>query len=82
MKALGDKFSQLRSFRTQEFSIDALQNGKWNTIHSGTEIGAAKVLRFPMKIEAAKLRLRITKASGPPGIHLITVADSSTRTAR
>lgn len=82
MKPLGDKFSQLRLFRAQEFSIDALQNGKWNTIHSGTEIGAAKVLRFPKKIEADKLRLRVTKASAPPGIHLITVADSSTRMAR
>jgi alpha-L-fucosidase len=82
MKDLGDKFSQLRIFRIQEFAIDALQNGKWNTIHSGTEVGAVKVLRFPKKIQAEKLRLRITKASEPPGIHLITVADSSTRSAR
>jgi len=59
-----------------------MANGTWNTIHSGTEIGAAKVLRFPAKIAADKLRLRITKASAPPGIHLITVANSSTRTTR
>ncbi len=78
-KGLGDSFSQLRIFRIEEFSIDALQNGKWNTIHSGTDIGATKVLRFPEKIKAEKLRLRITKASGPPSILLITVADSSTR---
>ena len=57
-----------------------LQHGEWNTIHSGTEIGAAKVLRLPKKIEAEKLRLRITKTSAPPRIQLITVADSSTRT--
>jgi alpha-L-fucosidase len=81
-KDLGDNFSQLRLFRIQEFSIDALQNGKWNTIHSGTEIGAAKVLRFPQKILAEKLRMRITQASAPPSIHLITVADSSTRSPR
>ena len=40
---------------------------------------SARQLRFPKKIAAEKLRLRITKASGPPSIHLFTVSDSSTR---
>lgn len=82
MKALGDGFSNLRGFRTQEFAIDALQDGEWKTIHTGKEIGAAKVLRFPTRIRADKLRLRVTKASAPPSIHLITVSDSSKRGIR
>lgn len=82
MKPLGDNFSQLRLFRIEEYGIDALQQGRWNTIHTGKEIGAAKVIRFPEKIIAEQLRLRITRSKAPPGIHLITVADSSTRTVR
>ncbi len=74
MKKLGDEFSQLRIFRIQEFAIDALQDGAWRTIHSGAEIGAARVIRFDKQHRAEKLRLRITRASAPPSIHLITVA--------
>lgn len=82
MKDLGDGFSQLRKFRVQEFAIEALDGGKWSTIHSGKDIGAARVLRFDRKIRAERLRLRVLKASAPPSIHLITVADLSTRAPR
>ena len=82
MKALGDGFSTMRQFRVGKFAIDALQAGEWKTIHTGTTIGAAKVLRFDSKIKAEKLRLRVTEASAPPSIHLVTVSDSSTRTKR
>jgi alpha-L-fucosidase len=82
MKDLGDGFSQLRAFRVQEYAIDALQGVEWTTIHTGTGIGAARVIRFDRKHTAAKLRLRITKASGPPSIHLITVSDTNSRGVR
>ena len=82
MKDLGDGFSQQRTFRVEEFIIDALQNGAWTTIHTGQEIGAARILRFDHKITAEKLRLRITKASAPASIYQITVADSATRGLR
>jgi len=79
---LGDMFSFLRKFRVKAFTIEALEDGAWRTIHEGTEIGASRVLRFPSKISAEKLRLNITEAGAPPSIYLITVSDSSTRTLR
>jgi len=81
-KDLGDIFSQLRTFRVQAFTIEALQDGVWNTIHTGQELGATKILRFDQKISAEKLRLRITQASAPASIHLVSVADSGTRGVR
>lgn len=81
-KDLGDKFSRIRNFRTEVFSIEALQNGAWKTIHQGTGIGAALVIRYPENVTAEKLRLRITQASAPPSIYLMTVSDRSTRTTR
>lgn len=82
MKDLGDNFSKQRTFRVQAFTVEALQDGVWNTIHTGQELGAAKILRFDQKITAEKLHLRITKASAPASIYLITVADSNTRGVR
>lgn len=81
-KDLGDNFSRLRIFRVQAFTVEALQNGVWKVIHTGQELGAAKILRFDRKITAEKLRLRITQASAPASIYLITVADSQTRGLR
>jgi alpha-L-fucosidase len=79
---LGDGFSKKRLFRIEAFSIDIASEGLWKTIHEGDGIGPGRVLRFPQKLKAEKLRLRITRATAPPSIHLITVSDSSTRTAR
>lgn len=79
---LGDNFSVRRNFRVQAFSIEALQDGSWRTIHRGREIGAAKIIRLDRKIRAEKLRLRILEARAPTSIHLITVSDSSTRGRR
>ncbi|MDB6080321.1 MAG: hypothetical protein JWO82_4068, partial [Akkermansiaceae bacterium] len=78
MKELGDGFSQQRSFRTQAYTIDAFQDGKWTTIHTGETIGAAKIITLPEKITAEKLRLHITAASQPPSICHLSVSDSGT----
>ena len=73
-KDLGDGFSRIRTYRTRAFALDAWRDGKWETIHTGTEIGAARVIRFPKMLTAAKLRLRITDASGPPSILQFSVS--------
>lgn len=79
---LGDNFSQQRNFRVEAFALDAFRCGVWETIFSGETIGAAKILRFPAKLTAEKLRLRITAARAPAGINLITVSAADTRTPR
>jgi len=82
MTDLDDIFSKIRRFRTEAFSIEALQGGVWKTIHEGKGIGPAMVIRYPEKLTAEKLRLNIFKASAPPSIHLFSVADCSTRKPR
>lgn len=82
MVALGDGFSRQRTFRIEAFAVDVLRDGVWTTLHTGREIGAARILRFDQKIAAEKLRLRITQASSPASIYLITVSDSDTRAVR
>lgn len=79
---LGDGFSQKRQFRIEAFAVEISSGGHWETIHHGGTLGPVTVLRFPQKLMADKLRLRITQASAPPGIHLITVSDTSKRSAR
>ena len=82
MVDLGDNFSKQRNFRIEAFAIDAYRDGAWHTLHEGQTIGAAKIVRFPTPLTAEKLRLRITAASAPAGIALITVSDSSSRSPR
>jgi alpha-L-fucosidase len=79
---LGDNFSQERVYRIQEFFLDAGKDGAWTTIHSGTTIGAAKILTFSEKQTAEKLRLRITQASAPPSIYHISVTDRASARLR
>jgi alpha-L-fucosidase len=79
---LGDGFSKKRELRIQSFCIDISFGDVWKTIHQGTGLSPVRVVRFPEKLIADKIRVRITEASAPPSIHLITVADSSTRRAR
>lgn len=74
---LGDGFSTQRNFRIEEYFIDALQGNEWKTIHAGKGIGAASIIRFKELQRADKLRLRITRASKPPSIYLITVSEGS-----
>ncbi len=82
MVALGDGFSQRRTFRVEGFTLEALQDGTWTTLHTGGQIGAARILRFDRHITAEKLRLRITQASSPASIYHISVSDSRTRGIR
>jgi alpha-L-fucosidase len=79
VKDLGDKFSQLREFAVQQFTVEALQGDEWRVIHEGETIGAVRTLRFPALQTADQLRVRILAASRPAGLRLIEVSDTSIR---
>lgn len=73
-KNLADGFSQLRTGRIQEYSIDILKNGQWQTIYLGTEpMGDCKVIRLPKSFNTNKLRLKILKATAPPSLFELSV---------
>jgi len=64
--------------RVEEYKVEALVNGNWQQISSGTTIGYRKLDRFP-KVSASKVRLTIVKALACPtiksfGVHLDTVS--------
>jgi alpha-L-fucosidase len=73
-KNLPDGFSQIRTNRIQEYSIDIWADGYWQTIYLGTEpMGDCKVIRLPRSYQTNKLRCRITKAAAPPSIYELSV---------
>ncbi|WP_199139110.1 alpha-L-fucosidase [Pedobacter sp. ASV12] len=73
-KELADGFSQIRVPRIQQYSVDILQDGQWQTIYLGDEpMGDCKVIRLGKHYKAAKLRFKVLKATAPPGINEITV---------
>ncbi|GAA4734892.1 alpha-L-fucosidase [Flavisolibacter ginsenosidimutans] len=73
-KNLPDGFSQLRTSRIKEYSIDILQGGQWQTIYLGTEpMGDCKVVNLPRNYKTAKLRFKILKASAPPSLYELSV---------
>lgn len=73
-KDLADGFSQIRVPRIQQYSLDILQNGQWETIYLGDEsMGDCKVIRLPRNYATSKLRFRVLKASAPPAIDEICV---------
>jgi alpha-L-fucosidase len=46
--------------RIESFEIDAMLNGVWKSIATGTSIGANKLIRLPQTVRSNKVRLRIT----------------------
>lgn len=73
-KDLGDGFSNVRINRIQEYKIQILVNGNWETVYLGTEsMGDCKVIRLPRTYRTEKLRLNITKATALPSIYEINV---------
>lgn len=51
--------------RVKSFSLEALSDGKWKEIATGTTIGYKRILRFPTVI-ATKVRLNIREAKANP----------------
>lgn len=79
-KNLPDGFSQVRLPRIQEYTVDILQNGRWETIFLGHEpMGDCKVIRLPRSYKTGSLRFRVLKASAPPSIYEISVIDLDKR---
>lgn len=73
-KNLPDGFSQLRTGRIKEYSIDILVAGHWQTIYLGTEpMGDCKVIRLPKRYSTSKLRLKIIKATAPASVYEFSV---------
>jgi alpha-L-fucosidase len=73
-RILPDGFSQLRTGRIKEYSIDVLENGKWQTIYLSTEpMGDCKVIRLPRSYKTSNLRLKIIKATAAPSLCELSV---------
>jgi alpha-L-fucosidase len=73
-KNLPDGFSQIRTGRIKQYSIDVLDNGEWKTIYLGTEpMGDCKVIKLPRNYKTSKLKLKITNASALPSIYELSV---------
>jgi alpha-L-fucosidase len=58
--------------RVDKFAVDALMNGKWTEIATGTSIGNQRLLRFPA-VTTSKVRLRILQAAACPAISEIAL---------
>ena len=73
-KNLPDGFSQVRIPRIQQYSIDILQDGQWQTIFLSNEpMGDCKVVKLAVSYKTSKLRFRVLKATAPPSIYELSV---------
>lgn len=69
-----DGFSRVRANRITRYSIDAYNDGKWETIYTSTEpMGDCKVINFAAPQHAERLRLNIKSATAPPSVHEMSV---------
>lgn len=69
-----DGFSRKRVNRINDYSIEAFNNGKWETIYTSTEpMGDCKVINFAVPQHAEKLRLDVKGATAPPSIYEFSV---------
>lgn len=69
-----DGFSRKRANRITDYSIDALNDGKWETIYlSSDPMGDCKVINFAEPQKAEKLRLNVKSATAPPSIYEFSV---------
>ena len=69
-----DGFTRKRVNRIEEYTIDAYNNGKWETIYYSTEpMGDCKVINFATPQKAEKLRLNIRGAKEAPSIYEFSV---------
>lgn len=72
-----DGFSRVRKNRITDYSIDAYNNGRWETIYTSTEpMGDCKVINFATPQRAEKLRLNIRGATDPPSIYEFSVYEA------
>lgn len=75
-----DGFSRKRANRITGYTIDACNNGKWETVYMSTEpMGDCKVINFATPQKAEKVRLNITGATAPPSIYELSVYEHRPR---
>ncbi|MFT4032635.1 MAG: alpha-L-fucosidase [Siphonobacter sp.] len=48
--------------RIEEFALDVMQNGKWKEVHTGTSVGALRLVRLPHYYTTSQVRVRILKS--------------------
>ena len=73
-----DGFSRRRANRITDYTIDAFNNGKWETIYLSTEpMGDCKVINFATPQQAEKLRLNVRNATAPASIYEFSVYSSA-----
>jgi alpha-L-fucosidase len=72
-----DGFSNYRSNRIQEYSIDIWKNGQWTSIYTDNKpMDDCKVIRFPRYYQTSKIRLNVLKASAPVSIYEFNVIEN------
>ncbi|MBD5235118.1 MAG: crotonobetainyl-CoA--carnitine CoA-transferase [Barnesiella sp.] len=72
-----DGFSRRRTNRITDYTIDACNNGEWETIYMSTEpMGDCKVINFAAPQRAERLRLNVRNATAPPSIYEFSVYSS------
>lgn len=65
-----DGFSNKRTGRIMEYTIDIWRDGGWTTVYvDDTPLGDCKAVCLPRSYTAGKVRLNIRKASAPPSIY-------------
>lgn len=75
-----DGFSRKRANRITGYTIDAYNDGAWETIYKSTEpMGDCKVINFATPQKAEKVRLNITSATAPPSIYEMSIYENKPR---
>jgi len=73
---LPDGFSNIRTNRIQEYSVQIWNKGQWETIYFGAEsMGDCKVIRLPKYYQTSKVKFNILKSKGKPSINEINIID-------
>ena len=82
MVNLKDGFSTIRNFHIKKFSVEIWNEGAWESVYKGTEIGACKIIPLSKYVNAAKIRLNITDSRGIPAISHFAVSDTRSKGLR
>ena len=73
-----DGFSNIRTGRIQQYTLDIWQDGQWIPIYVGDEtIGDCKVIRLPHSYQSPRVRLCVLRATLPPSIYELLVINES-----
>lgn len=66
----GNGFTNYRTNRIQQYTVDVQQDGEWRTVYYGdAPMGDCKSIRLPQSVTARQVRLRVLEATAPPSIY-------------